>query len=402
MALGDVGSAQVLAAVDEFDRIGRDAFLTKYGFKPSRTYLLVVGGRRYDSKAVVGAAHGHLPGREPLAASEFSGGREHAVKLLVGLGFEVVPADGEALSSSRLVTQISSLRVGRTPAGPRLHQPITLLWALGRAARGEPRTLPWRETEARLSGLLAGHGRPGDRPRADYPVLALHHSGLWVLQGHVGTAPRAHGDAALRSWFEAQQPVGGLSQPVYELLRGSSSARSAVARAIIDRFFTGHGVGPLLTAVGLDASSLDDKEAPAPDATARPERDPVALAAQYQRLCVRVEEQAGSGGRRRDEVRRAPVRSGAARQAVLLRSRGRCENPDCAGQPEDVTEQGDPILEVDHVIELAQDGPDHPSHMVALCPNCHAVKTRGRTGPALKAALLLVARELHERVSRGA
>lgn len=297
MALGDVGTAQVVAAVEEFDRIGRDAFLTKYGFKPSRTYLLVVDGRRYDSKAVVGAAHGCLPGREPLAASEFSGGRDHAVKLLVGLGFEVIPAGGEALSSSRLVTQIESLRVGHTPAGPRLHQPITLLWALGRAVRGEPRILPWSETEAALSGLLASHGRPGDRPRA--------------------------------------------------------------------------------------------------------EPDPVTLAAQYQRLCVRVEEQAGSGGRRRDELRRAPVRSGAARQAVLLRSRGLCENPECAGQPEDVTTQGDPILEVDHVIEITQDGPDHPSHMVALCPNCHAVKTRGRTGPALKAALLVVARELHDRASWG-
>lgn len=90
MALSEITRAAILQSVAEYDRLDRDAFLHRYGFGPSRTYLLRIGGRDYDSKAVVGAAHGHLPGRDPLGSDEFSGGKDHAVKLLRDLGFEVV------------------------------------------------------------------------------------------------------------------------------------------------------------------------------------------------------------------------------------------------------------------------------------------------------------------------
>ncbi|MER6114185.1 HNH endonuclease signature motif containing protein [Streptomyces hirsutus] len=89
-------------------------------------------------------------------------------------------------------------------------------------------------------------------------------------------------------------------------------------------------------------------------------------------------------------------RSARARTAVVLRSGGRCENPGCAS-PEfrEVTEDGKALLEVDHVNDLAFGGEDHPLNMVALCPNCHAVKTRGRNAEPLREVLARVARERH-------
>jgi hypothetical protein len=36
-----------------------------------------------------------------------------------------------------------------------------------------------------------------------------------------------------------------------------------------------------------------------------------------------------------------------------------------------------PILDVDQLVDLALGGNDHPANIVALCPNCHACKTRG-------------------------
>ncbi|MEU3398639.1 hypothetical protein ACFY9C_33410 [Streptomyces filamentosus] len=93
MALNDITRSAVLLAVEEYDHRGRDAFLEKYGFGPARTYVLVIDGKEYDSKAIVGAAHGHLPGLDPLESGEFSGGRDHAAKLLGDLGFEVVTRD---------------------------------------------------------------------------------------------------------------------------------------------------------------------------------------------------------------------------------------------------------------------------------------------------------------------
>ncbi|MEI2638735.1 MAG: hypothetical protein V9F03_07035 [Microthrixaceae bacterium] len=54
MALSDLSSRQaVLEAARESDQLGRDAFLSKYGFGPARRYLLRVDGREYDSKAIV-------------------------------------------------------------------------------------------------------------------------------------------------------------------------------------------------------------------------------------------------------------------------------------------------------------------------------------------------------------
>ena len=64
--LASITREAVLAAITEYDELGQDAFLDKYGFHPARSYLLVHDGKSYDSKAIVGVAHGHLPGKKPL------------------------------------------------------------------------------------------------------------------------------------------------------------------------------------------------------------------------------------------------------------------------------------------------------------------------------------------------
>ncbi len=92
MALGDITSRQaVLHAVAEYDRLGQKEFLAKYGFGRSREYFLVIGDREYDSKAVVGAAHGvQFPSQGPLTSGEFSGGAATVQQVLERLGFQVL------------------------------------------------------------------------------------------------------------------------------------------------------------------------------------------------------------------------------------------------------------------------------------------------------------------------
>ena len=78
----------VLQALAEYDSLGAEEFLGRYGFAPSRGYTLVHEGRSYDSKAILGVAHRHATGR--LATSEeFSGGMAGAVAILRKRGFEV-------------------------------------------------------------------------------------------------------------------------------------------------------------------------------------------------------------------------------------------------------------------------------------------------------------------------
>ncbi|MEU9449391.1 HNH endonuclease signature motif containing protein [Streptomyces sp. NPDC048277] len=394
MALTDITRREVEKAIEECDRLGRDAFLKHHGFRRARRYLLSYEGEQYDSKAIVGAAHGFLPGQQPLAAGDFSGGAAHAAGLLRSLGFDIAedhPVSGP--TADDLVHRVTHLKVNRSSGHPALYQPIALLWAMGRALRGEQRLLPWTETEETLKALLERHGLRGERPRPDYPVASLHHVGVWSLHDYAEPVTTAHGDAKVRRWFAANQPLGGLAEPLYELFRDSEVTRLAVIDELADTFFDGLDCTPLLADVGL----RDIESADLPEVTEGEPEQWLITAAEYERGCRLVEErEAKTHGERISRTTQRPRRSRAARHLVLRRSKGRCENPQCTGQPADVTDRRHPILEVDHVVDLAGGGRDHPSQMVALCPNCHAVKTRGSTREVLREILLRVAQERHD------
>jgi hypothetical protein len=76
-------------AVAEFDRIGRDAFMAKYGFADRNiTYEVEVGGQNYPSKAIFGAAFAFMPDGTARDSGTCDGkeAREH----LERLGFRIV------------------------------------------------------------------------------------------------------------------------------------------------------------------------------------------------------------------------------------------------------------------------------------------------------------------------
>jgi hypothetical protein len=119
MALSDLTAETVLSAIAEFDRRGRDAFLKKYGFGKSRGYMLQQAGNLYDSKAIVGAAHGYLPNSKPLKFNDFSGGEATVQKALERLGFTVVvgqtvtlPSVGEILTNQEIVRRFNVGNMG--------------------------------------------------------------------------------------------------------------------------------------------------------------------------------------------------------------------------------------------------------------------------------------------------
>ncbi len=63
------------------------------------------------------------------------------------------------------------------------------------------------------------------------------------------------------------------------------------------------------------------------------------------------------------------ARSVAIKFYVLSRANGVCEG--CKKQAPFQKPDGTPYLEPHHTLKLADDGPDHPKHVIALCPNCH-------------------------------
>jgi hypothetical protein len=89
VTLADVTEPAVWAAIAEYDRLGRERFLEESGFGPAKSYFLEHNGVLYDSKAIVGVAHG-ISGDRAWRAEDFSGGEKIVGNTLRRLGFTAV------------------------------------------------------------------------------------------------------------------------------------------------------------------------------------------------------------------------------------------------------------------------------------------------------------------------
>ena len=83
-----VTRADVLHAMDEYDRLGPERFFSEHGFAPTTTYELAWEERRYPPKAILGTAYELATGQR-LGSGDFEGGRAGAVRVLGQLGFTV-------------------------------------------------------------------------------------------------------------------------------------------------------------------------------------------------------------------------------------------------------------------------------------------------------------------------
>ena len=88
IAWGQVTRAEVLRAIQDYDRLGPTAFFAEHGFAPTTTYELVWEQRSYPPKAILGTAY-ELAVGERLASGDFEGGKTGAVKILGELGFTI-------------------------------------------------------------------------------------------------------------------------------------------------------------------------------------------------------------------------------------------------------------------------------------------------------------------------
>lgn len=96
--------AAVIKAIAEYETLGRDAFLDRYGFGRAKWWYVLHEGKQYDSKAITGAAMGYQTGT-PLTALDFKGGEASAVRKLQSLGFRLVRS-GITEESSRLPEEV--------------------------------------------------------------------------------------------------------------------------------------------------------------------------------------------------------------------------------------------------------------------------------------------------------
>lgn len=81
----------ILEAINEYDKLGKKAFLEKYNYKESTKYFLYYNNKLYDSKAIVGVSYKYeYPTEKYLSNVEFSGGVNTVVNLLNSFDFIVM------------------------------------------------------------------------------------------------------------------------------------------------------------------------------------------------------------------------------------------------------------------------------------------------------------------------
>jgi hypothetical protein len=151
-----VARADVVRAIEEYDRLGQERFLSEHGFGRATAYLLIYRERSYDSKAILGVAYKFATGVR-IGAHEFNGGVYGAAGVLRKLGFEVRntrnPAD----------QQVEGQAGPGTPV--RHHDPAS---AHARSApQPSANSLDWVDPERSLlvltcSGRKESGGRPPD------------------------------------------------------------------------------------------------------------------------------------------------------------------------------------------------------------------------------------------------
>lgn len=110
------------------------------------------------------------------------------------------------------------------------------------------------------------------------------------------------------------------------------------------------------------------------------------------RLALAAADLQATAEERRRVVR---LRSAAVKAYVLKRAGGKCEG--CTQPAPFNNRRLQPYLEPHHTTRLTDGGPDHPAHVIALCPNCHRRVHHGEDGQDYNLTLIKWLFETEER-----
>ena len=168
--------AAVQAAMDEFSRLGRVAFLKLYGFRKSRHYMVrnPRTGEPCDSKAIVGVAFGkQFPNQGVLRAEDFSGGEITVVPLLRALGFDVIRIGEDWTESEVHATVADYFEMLRLEADGAAFNKSGHNEILRKQLKGRSKASVELKHQ-NISAVLAGMGLPfiqGYKPRGNSQLL---------------------------------------------------------------------------------------------------------------------------------------------------------------------------------------------------------------------------------------
>ena len=343
MALSDLTASAVLKAIEEFDRLGRDAFLKKYGFGKARDFVLQRSGHSYDSKAIAGAAHGYLPGRTALTWRQFSGGEATVEKRLEALGFTIVsnnreppPFPGAVLTNEEIGRRFAVGNMG----GMRRSKKRNLLVIISDPFKGLYQDR-WEDDVLHYTGM----GPSGDQ--------SLGYAQNRTLAESPKTGIPVHLLEALDPQKYTYAGEVNLAAAPYQEDQLDENDRMRKVWMFPVRLKS-DGIIPALT--DKQARIIEENQAR------------IARRLSIEQLAARAKRA------QKQPSQRAAKTSVYVRDAAVAEYAKRLANGIC-----DLCEQPAPFqnkaneayLECHHIIWLAQGGEDTIANTVALCPNCH-------------------------------
>lgn len=355
----------VLAAIRECDESGREEFLRRYGYKHSRSYLLHHNGQVYDSKAIAGVAYGKQHG-VALKASEFSGGEATVIPCLRRLGFVAGKNEHPATQLVRGKTyfrkDLVALFGGQLQAGIWTPKEFNAVFIFS-GESGKPYGYHDGWTQ---SGVFryTGEGQLGDMTftNGNRAIRDHRQNGKDLLLFEdlgKGKGVRYEGLFDCASWDEV------------EALDKDKKLRKTIVFNLV----------PVNTAASVSADEL----------VAQP--DLVSLSLDQLRALAYAAGASGASTANSGDAKQSWYkRSEAVKRYVLARAAGTCEA--CLLPAPFTKKDGSPYLEPHHTKRLSDEGPDHPSWVGAICPNCHRRIHSGADGDSWNEGLQERLREL--------
>jgi hypothetical protein len=247
MTLSELTSRDaILSAMREFDELGRERFLDKYGFGPARRYLVEYEGKRYDAKAIVGAAYGvQFPQKGQLRSEDFSGGERTVRALLEKLGFSVETRgseerptlsenDIELIRQSRSRDKYAGFSLEERAAHERVHEALRQLGEIAIAELGGGRDYVLKRT----SGFHPDSGVRGGKPKdLWFGIYRKENESQWLANPQIfmivsgkgieyGFSPLTHPDDFSNA--EIKRRTREIARPVLEQLPAPGSAEGKV------------------------------------------------------------------------------------------------------------------------------------------------------------------------------
>ncbi|QJF51092.1 HNH endonuclease [Roseobacter ponti] len=432
MTIHDISFDAIIAACDEYDELGKTQFLRKYGFRTAKTYMLFWNGKFYDSKAILGAAHGYIsPNSLPLKSAEFSGGLAETVSVLESLGFEVVsdppPSSNPNWTEAEVALAIQFYR-GHAPKipGKSSDELISLANEIRTAARMQGlrgnekfrnadgvymHLMHFQQLDPNYSGSAIGKSTALEEKIWSYSDKELNRAAEAVRTrisafektGQVEQRIPEPNSAVLKLLIASSDPVE--SQLGHTLHLWQEAKRNQGKRASLGRepgqIKNSDAVSVIEQRVRSSASGFDEvtstnesyekividhpdrfandviaiaKARLAEFDLATPTDDREELEAKIKEIILRPymisEPPAGNPTPRREvSAGFVYVRDPRVVAYTRVRANGICEL--CAQPAPFKRPDGSHYLETHHVVPLAENGPDTPQNCAGVCPNCH-------------------------------